>query len=122
MTEFVACTSGKVSSLYVVDGQEVKEGLPLAVVENRAVTEDVLRLKKLLACYAGEPERLGYYLLQDVWQLGDIQPAYTALASKDPALRDYRGTLGQLLAAVRCWEMDYCIEASGRVQLLHEGL
>lgn len=32
-----------------------------------------------------------------------------------------RGTLGQLLAAVRCWEMDYCIEASGRVQLLHEG-
>lgn len=33
-----------------------------------------------------------------------------------------RAALGQLLAAVRCWEMDYCIEASGRVQLLHEGL
>lgn len=123
VTEVVARTSGRVSSLYVVDGQEVKEGLPLAVVENTAVTEDVLRLKKLLARYAGEPERLGYYLLQDVWQLGDIQPAYTVLVSKDPASRDYRAALGQLLAAVRRWEMDYCIEASvsGRVQLLRQG-
>ena len=123
VTEVVARTSGRVSSLYVADGQEVKEGLPLAVVENTALTEDVLRLKQLLARYAGEPERLGYYLLQDVWQLGDIQPAYTALASKDPASRDYRAALGQLLAAVRRWEMDYCIEASasGRVQLLRQG-
>ncbi|WP_293734188.1 biotin/lipoyl-binding protein [uncultured Parabacteroides sp.] len=63
VTEVVARTSGKVSSLYVVDGQEVKEGLPLAVVENTAVTEDVLRLKKLLVRYVGEPERLSYYLL-----------------------------------------------------------
>ncbi len=123
VTEVVARTSGRVSGLYVADGQEVKEGLPLAVIENTAVTEDVLRLKKLLARYAGEPERLGYYLLQDVWQLGDIQPAYTALASKDPASRDYRAALGQLLAAVRRWEMDYCMEASasGRVQLLRQG-
>ena len=123
VTEVVARSTGKVSSLYVVDGQEVKEGLPLAVIENTAVTEDVLRLKKLLARYAEEPERLSYYLLQDVWQLGDIQSAYTALASKDPAARDYRAALGQLLAAVRRWEMDYCIEASasGRVQLLRQG-
>ena len=71
----------------------------------------MLRLKKLLVRYAGEPERLGYYLLQDVWQLGDIQPAYTALASKDPASRDYRASVGQLLASVRRWEMDYCLEA-----------
>ena len=68
VTEVVARTSGRVSNLYVADGQEVKEGLPLAVVENTAVTEDVFRLKKLLARYAGEPERLGYYLLQDVWR------------------------------------------------------
>lgn len=123
VTEVVARTSGKVSSLYVTDGQSVKVGLPLAVVENTAVTEDVLRLKKLLVRYAGEPERLGYYLLQDVWQLGDIQTAYTALASKDPSARDYRAALGQLLAAVKRWEMDYCIEApaSGRVQLLRQG-
>ena len=54
------------------------------------MTEDVLRLKQLLARYAGEPEQLGYYLLQDVWQLEDIQPAYPALSSKAPTSRDYR--------------------------------
>lgn len=123
VTEVVARSSGRVSSLYVIDGQEVKEGLPLAVIENTAKTEDVFRLKKLLARYAEEPERLAYYLLQDVWELGDIQLAYTALVSKDPAARDYRPVLGQLLAAVRRWEMDYCIEASvsGKVQLLRQG-
>lgn len=123
VTEVVARSSGRVSHLYVLDGQEVKAGVPLAVLENTALTEDVLRLKKLLARYAGEPERLGYYLLQDVWQLGDIQPTYTALASKDPASRDYRASVGQLLASVRRWEMDYCLEApaSGRVQLLRQG-
>ena len=112
VTEVVARTSGRVSGLYVADGQEVKEGLPLAVIENTAVTEDVLRLKKLLARYAGEPERLGYYLLQDVWQLGDIQPAYTALASKDPASRDYRAALGAVVG---------CGEALGD-GLLHGGI
>ena len=123
VAEVVARASGRISSLYVADGQEVKEGLPLAVIENTAVAEDVLRLKKLLARYAGEPERLGYYLLQDVWQLGDIQPAFTSLATKDPASRDYRAALGQLLVAVKRWEMDYCIEspATGRVQLLRQG-
>ena len=123
VTEVVARSSGKVSRLYVSNGQEVKEGLPLAVIENTAVTEDVFRLKKLLARYAEEPERFGYYLLQDVWQLGDIQSSYTALAAKDPAARDYRAAVGQLLAAVRRWEMDYCIEASasGRVQMLRQG-
>lgn len=123
VTEVVARTSGRVIGLYAVDGQEVKEGLPLAVIENTAITEDVQKLKKLLVRYAGEPERLSYYLLQDVWQLGDIQSAFTILASKDPAVRDYRAALGQLLAAVRRWEMDYCIEASasGRLQLLRQG-
>lgn len=97
VTEVVARASGKVGEPVCRRRQSVKEGLPLAVVENTAVTEDVLRLKKLLVRYAGEPERLGYYLLQDVWQLGDIQPTYTALASKDPASRDYRRYWGN------CW-------------------
>ncbi len=68
--EVVARTSGRVSSLYVADGQSVKGGLPLVVVENVAVTEDVLRLKKLLVRYASEAKQLSYYWLQDVWQLG----------------------------------------------------
>lgn len=120
VVEVVARSSGKISGLYVVNGQEVKMGALLAVVENTARTEDVLRLKKLLARHIDEPERLSYNLLQEVWLLGDIQPAYMSLAQKDVSARDYRAAVGQLLAAIHAWEMSYCLIApsDGRVQLL----
>lgn len=120
VVKVVARSSGKISGLYVFNGQEVKMDALLAVVENPAKTEDVLRLKKLLARYMDEPEKLSYYLLQDVWLLGDIQPAYMSLASKDVSARDYRASVGQLLASIHAWEMSYCLVApsDGRVQLL----
>lgn len=120
VVKVVVRSPGKISGLYVFNGQEVKMDALLAVVENPAKTEDVLRLKKLLARYMGEPERLSYYLLQDVWLLGDIQPAYMSLASKDVSARDYRASVGQLLAAIHAWEMSYGLMApsDGRVQLL----
>ena len=120
VVKVVARSSGKICGLYVFNGQDVKMDALLGVVENPARTEDVLRLKKLLARYMEEPERLSYYLLQDVWLLGDIQPAYMSLASKDVSARDYRASVGQLLAAIHAWEMSYCLVApsDGRVQLL----
>ena len=120
VVKVVARSSGKISGLYVFNGQDVKMDALLGVVENPARTEDVLRLKKLLARYMEEPERLSYYLLQDVWLLGDIQPAYMSLASKDVSARDYRASVGQLLAAIHAWEMSYCLvgPSDGRVQLL----
>lgn len=102
VVKVVARSSGKISGLYVFNGQDVKMDALLGVVENPARTEDVLRLKKLLARYMEEPERLSYYLLQDVWLLGDIQPAYMSLASKDVSARDYRASVGQLLAGDPC--------------------
>lgn len=123
VAEVVARSSGKINELYVFNGQEVKMGSPLAVVENPARTEDVFRLKKLLARYQEQPERLSYYLLQDVWLLGDIQQAYMSLVSKDISARDYRASVGQLLASIRVWEMSYCLVApsDGKVQLLVQG-
>ena len=123
VVEVVARSSGRISHLFVTDGQQVGERGPLAVIENAAETEDVFRLKKLLIRLEKEPEQLPFYLLQDVWRLGHIQSAYTALATKDPAERDYRAAVGQLLAAVREREMSYCVEApvAGRVQLLRQG-
>ena len=120
VVEVVAHSSGKISELYVSNGQEVKSGAPLAVIENTAKTDDVFRLKKLLARYKEEPERLNYYLLQDMWLLGDIQSAYMSLASKDISARDYRASVGQLLASIHSWEMAYCLmaPAEGKVQLL----
>lgn len=120
VVEVVARSSGKISELYVSNGQEVKSDAPLAVIENTAKTDDVFRLKKLLARYKEEPERLNYYLLQDMWLLGDIQSAYMSLASKDISARDYRASVGQLLASIHSWEMAYCLmaPAEGKVQLL----
>lgn len=119
VVEVVARSSGKISELYVSNGQEVKSDAPLAVIENTAKTDDVFRLKKLLARYKEEPERLNYYLLQDMWLLGDIQSAYMSLASKDVSARDYRASVGQLLASIHSWEMTYCLTApsEGKVQL-----
>ena len=112
--------AGKISELYVSNRQEVKSGALLAMIENPARTEDVLRLKKLLLRYKNEPEQLGYYLLQDMWLLGDIQPAYMELASKEASARNYRALVGQLLASIHAWEMSYGLVApsDGRVQLL----
>ena len=123
VAEVVARSSGKINELYVFNGQEVKMGAPLAVVENPARTEDVFRLKKLLARYQEQPERLSYYLLQDVWLLGDIQSAYMSLASKDISASDYLASVGQLLAAIRVWEMSYgrVAPSDGKVQLLVQG-
>ena len=116
----VVRSSGKISELYVSNRQEVKSGALLAVIENPARTEDVLRLKNLLVRYKNEPEQLWYHLSQDMWLLGDIQPAYMELASKEASARNYRALVGQLLASIHAWEMSYGLVAplDGRVQLL----
>jgi HlyD family secretion protein len=64
--QVVARASGKISKMYVRDGQEVTRGDLLAVIENPASTEDVFRLKE-------KKEERGEEL-----SLGDIQPSYTA--------------------------------------------
>ncbi len=118
--EVVARASGKISELYVHNRQEVKAGSLLAVIENTARAQDVFRLKVLVEQNMYEPERLSYLLLQEMWLLGDIQSAYMALATADIGARDYRALVGQLLAAIRGWEMSYCLTApmDGKVQLL----
>jgi HlyD family secretion protein len=63
VAQAVALASGKISRLYVTDGQAVTAHTLLAVIENPAKTEDVMRLKG------------GW---EDGLELGDIQPAYTS--------------------------------------------
>lgn len=120
VVEVVARSSGKIDELYVFNGQKVKKNALLAVIENPTQTKDVFRLKTLLVRYQDQPEQLSYYLLQNVLLLGDIQPAYMSLASKDVYARDYRASVGQLLASIHSWEMAYCLMApsEGKVQLL----
>jgi HlyD family secretion protein len=63
VAQVVARASGKISRLYVTDGQAVTTHTLLAVIENPAKTEDVMKLKG------------GW---EDGLELGDIQPAYTS--------------------------------------------
>lgn len=82
--------SGKIKEVYHKDRDSVWTGNIIAVLENPAVTEDVLRLKRQLASFnpadssacAGQfPEKLS---------LGSIQNAYASFLK---SLTDYRNFL-----------------------------
>lgn len=79
VAQIVSRTSGKISRLYVKDGQEVKEGASLAIIENPAVTEDVIRLKALLEKYQANPDSMWRALSAGKeLGLGEIQSAYAS--------------------------------------------
>lgn len=87
VAQVVARTSGKISQLNVSDGEKVKSGEILAVIQNPAVEKDVNYLKKLLDCYQGTPDSLAYWLLSGKeLVLGEIQSDYVGLLS---SLYDY---------------------------------
>jgi HlyD family secretion protein len=80
----VARSSGKISRLHVGDGQEVRAGTVLAVIENPASTEDMLYLKDLLARHA-DPDSLSVTESREL-ALGDVQPVYAGFLT---ALHEY---------------------------------
>ena len=80
----VAKTSGRLQELYVKDGQEVRADDIIAVIENPANTQDVLKLDSILSTTIKEGEVIGGYF--DGLRLGNIQSAYTTLTK---AITDY---------------------------------
>ena len=86
VAQIVARASGKISKLYISDGQTVISHAPLAVIENPASTDDVFYLKELLNRYPGMPDSfLIYYNRRNggsrekaELSLGDIQSAWTS--------------------------------------------
>lgn len=80
----VAKSSGRLQELYAKDGQNVKAGDAIAVIENPASTTDVLKLDSLLSATFDGGKRIEFSL-NDA-HLGSIQGAYTALVR---AITDY---------------------------------
>ena len=80
----VAKASGRLQELYAQDGQHVKTGDVIAVIENPANTQDVLKLDSILSVPFENGE--GINLRLDDAHLGSIQSAYTTLAR---AITDY---------------------------------
>lgn len=104
VAQVVSRTSGKMSRLYVTDGQLVVMGTPLAVLENPASTEDVYRLKRVLSDYGDVPDRMVDVLIsEETLALGEIQAGYTGLLSSLHDWKNYRDLdyYPQKLAAVR---------------------
>lgn len=82
VAQIVARTSGKISKLYVVDGEKVELNALLAIVQNPASTEDVYRLKSILLKHQAEPDKLSGILPgKEEFVLGEMQSSYVGLLS-----------------------------------------
>lgn len=79
---YIKCTDGgKLERLYVVNGQLVRKGDALAVMENVANTEEVLRLRERLVSWqtdGARTERLDWVFLHQLPKLGNVQSAYAS--------------------------------------------
>ena len=138
---YIKCMNGgRLERLYVVNGQEVRKGDALAVMENVANTEEVLRLRERLTSWQADgarSERLDRLFFHRLPKLGSVQSAY---ASCQLAWNNYLQHVGenrihetelkhavaQLAIALDEWERSYLPTAptDGKVafmQLWKEG-
>lgn len=91
VAQIVARTSGKISKLYVTDGEKVKPGALLAIVQNPASTEDAYRLKDILLEHQAEPDRLSELLSGKAeFVLGEMQSVYVGLLTSLHECKNYR--------------------------------
>ena len=119
---YIKCTGGgKLERLYVANGQTVKKGDVLAVMENVACTEDILRLRECLADWQAKgarPERLETVFFHRMPRLGSVQGDYASCLS---AWNNYlqhayenriyetelNNAVAQLMTALHEWETTY---------------
>ena len=73
----VAKTSGKLQELYVENNQQVEANTLLAVIENPAKTNDILRLKELLRQTENSLDTIALVPSQQL-QLGSLQSLYSS--------------------------------------------
>lgn len=82
---YIKCTAGgKLESMYVANGQQVKKGDMLAVMENVASTEDVLLLRMRLSNWlerGARPELLDMIFFHRLPKLGSVQGAFASCLS-----------------------------------------
>ena len=90
VAQIVARSSGKISKLYISDGQEVKANKVLAVIENPASIDDVLFLKHLLKDKSNPDSMRSVMKYKTIstteLSLGEMQSSYTSFLN---SLNDY---------------------------------
>ncbi len=76
--QIIARANGRLTSLYIEDKQKVESGDYLAVIENTAVTEDILQLRNTLIPIVNEPDTaLLLFNAERELKLGNAQSLYT---------------------------------------------
>ncbi len=131
---------GRLERLYVMNGQQVKKGDMLAVMENVASTEDILQLRARLSDWqerGARPEQLDMTFFHRLPRLGSVQGAYAScLSAWDNYLQhahenrihetELNNAVAQLMTSLGEWETS-CLPTApvdGRVafmQLWKEG-
>lgn len=112
---------GRLENLYVSNGQKVKKGDILAVMENVANTDDMLQLGTRLSDWlerGARPEQLDMIFFHRLPKLGSVQGAYAScLSSWNNYLQhahenrihetELNNAVAQLMTALREWERSY---------------
>ena len=119
---YIKCMNGgRLERLYVVNGQEVRKGDALAVLENVANTEEILRLRERLASWQADgarTERIDRVFFHRSPKLGSVQGAYAACQLAWNNYLQHAGenrihetelynALAQLAVALDEWERSY---------------
>ena len=138
---YIKCKTGsKIERLYVANGQTVKKGDILTVMENVASTDDVLRLRECLTDWqekGARTERLNMIFFRHLPKLGSIQGPYASCMLAWSNYLQHAGenrihetelkyAVAQLMTALREWETDFLPTApiNGKIafmQLWKEG-
>lgn len=85
----VARSSGKLQELYVENNQKVKANALLAVIENPAKTEDIIRLKELLQQAESNLDTIALVPSGEL-QLGSLQSLYSSFYLSMSEYRQFR--------------------------------
>lgn len=85
----VARSSGKLQELYVENNQKVKANALLAVIENPAKTEDIIRLKELLQQAESNLDTIALVPFGQL-QLGSLQSLYSSFYLSMSEYRQFR--------------------------------
>lgn len=87
----VARSEGMLSQLFCSDQEYVAKGDALAVIDNPANTQDVLRIRSLLQETVFEENKVSYpeQLLNERFELGTMQPAYSQFVNNAIAYRNF---------------------------------
>lgn len=119
---YIKCKTGsKIERLYVANGQTVKKGDILTVMENVASTDDVLRLRECLTDWqekGARTERIDMIFFRHLPKLGSIQGPYASCMLAWSNYLQHAGenrihetelknAVAQLMTALREWETDF---------------